>query len=899
MEFTPGLTEEDTPPPDPICGNTKRVMSKLLGEREAEWAAVTKSAPLNLLDLPVDVLKVIIREVSRCILLLGVAKVFPKVTHTNDLTSLALSHSALHALAIPQIYSRFDIVWPDGHTTTDNRTGVDALTYGLATLVMARDVFGEASNQKYSHHHIHRCSQCGRLDQCPHPARPASRWQKTRRGNDFAQYTRKFSLGNGPADWVQEYLITKEGGKMLGTLVALAVGRMRNLETFIWDMPTGVLRDVWLALGSLADREDGHESRLERVWVRWHDNSEASSPPGNPTLIPHNSQSGNPLAPTSLPGSLFQIPPYPRVEFPTFSILSPLKSLSVLDIDELPYVQEMSILIERSFLRLRELRVGLAQHAQYDTWASLPEDKIHVGPPTTDNASSSPGGLLGTLLGGLNETSSVNSMVDSIETTNEDARTTNETRPLQTTSSQSIGIPSKGLEFASKVQETHDPSIFQNISTIKEALENSSIPVVNFDVKMQELTDSLASQSILDSSKRDCNAESSRKPSLSPLKLRLDVLELERVSLSIPVLSRSIEWTSLTSLTILGCRQHEQLWKELRKKFSPRPEFGMPSTSPKTSLKSPRTPSTPRFAFPLQDYPLKLKRLHTDCVSNSLIAFIRDSLAPDSLEWLFLQENKMYPSNVTIDQIYRGPLRRHRASLRKLLIESGDRTDDNGAVAAGGGGPSSRNRRWTLNREVLTFILSGRMSCLRELAVAIDYKDWHFFLQRLPCIPHLRSLHIPHISEHVHGRNLDSRELALQIVDVVALRPELELCYLGIQTKCFEILEYAAGHKPSGSDLASASHGSGINGGGSDDDSDDADGAHQHQHPSSDHGGIGEDGGSEIGSAREEGDSDGDDEERSENGRYTRSKMAKVFKLREILFYDDKVSIFRARHGRL
>jgi hypothetical protein len=60
---------------------------------------------------------------------------------------------------------------------------------------------------------------------------------------------------------------------MLGTLVALAVGRMRNLETFIWDMPTGVLRDVWLALGSLADREDGHECRLERVWVRWHDNS--------------------------------------------------------------------------------------------------------------------------------------------------------------------------------------------------------------------------------------------------------------------------------------------------------------------------------------------------------------------------------------------------------------------------------------------------------------------------------------------------------------------------------------------------------------------------------------------------------------------------------------------------
>ena len=52
----------------------------------------------------------------------------------------------------------------------------------------------------------------------------------------FSQYTRKFSLGNGPPDWIQEYLITKEGGKMLGTLVALTVARMPNLETFIWDV---------------------------------------------------------------------------------------------------------------------------------------------------------------------------------------------------------------------------------------------------------------------------------------------------------------------------------------------------------------------------------------------------------------------------------------------------------------------------------------------------------------------------------------------------------------------------------------------------------------------------------------------------------------------------------------
>jgi hypothetical protein len=58
------MRNEDTQHTDPIQRDTKLVMSTLLGEKEAEWTAVARSAPLNLLDLPVDVLKVIIREVS-------------------------------------------------------------------------------------------------------------------------------------------------------------------------------------------------------------------------------------------------------------------------------------------------------------------------------------------------------------------------------------------------------------------------------------------------------------------------------------------------------------------------------------------------------------------------------------------------------------------------------------------------------------------------------------------------------------------------------------------------------------------------------------------------------------------------------------------------------------------
>ncbi|KAI7100325.1 hypothetical protein KC352_g38020, partial [Hortaea werneckii] len=285
--------------------------------KEAVPVEKEKKKPLCLLDLPVDILKDIVKE----------------VTHTNDLTSLALCHSALHRLTTPHIYSRFDIVWPDTTVHSEPRSGVDALTYGLSTLTMAEEVFGEAPSQRAAQANRFMKSGSGRATEAA---------VKQRRGNHYAQFTKKFSLGNGPPDWVQEYLITKESGKMLGTLVALAVARMRVLETFVWDMPTGILRDVWLALSSLGDRDDGRPCRLEKVWVRWHDNSSADA--------------AHPVPPPPLPINISNIPPAPlqtshlalqpqihpaaldRVEHPSFSELPPLKSLNVLDIDELPYL---------------------------------------------------------------------------------------------------------------------------------------------------------------------------------------------------------------------------------------------------------------------------------------------------------------------------------------------------------------------------------------------------------------------------------------------------------------------------------------------------------------------------------------------------------------------------------
>lgn len=197
-----------------------------------------------------------------------------------------------------------------------------------------------------------------------------------------------------------------------------------------------------------------------------------------------------------------------------------------------------------------------------------------------------------------------------------------------------------------------------------------------------------------------------------------------------------------------------------------------------------------------------------------------------------------------------------------------------------------------LNREILTFITSGRMNNLRELAVSIDYKDWHHFLQRLPLIPHIRSLYIPFIADHLHGNNIDPRELAYQILDIVHLRPEIELCYMGLSTKCFEILENrlsnydlrhdvinvgegAAGyavHDPMLSDDESEAT--------EDDDDDELDG-------------MGAD-------EAEETDSDvtdevGDDSD-DESFLQDTQKVPKL-RVREILFYEERVEAFRRRHG--
>jgi hypothetical protein len=617
------------------------------------------------------------------------------------LTALALTHSALHNLAIPHIYSRFDIVWPDAHATTDPRTGVDALTYGLATLCMG-DVFTDHSlAQSFT------CLNCGtqNIAECNHGLKAGQQRGERRLGNQYPQFTRKFSLGNGPADWVQEYLITKESGKMLGTLVALAVARMVNLETFVWDMPTGVLRDVWLALSSLQNRHPKNECRLERVWVRWHDNSDpANLPPAQSSSTPA-STTPQMLAGSTMTSIGWTIPtgsssntqgnPQPlsytqsRVEYPTLSVLPPLRSLSVLDVDELDYLDEMSVLIAKSKDRLRELRVGISAKAMNrDFVIAWDGPELHQ----VDHKASWPGastvgerrlgGVLGVLLGrvfdirkkqkakpdrkdwnpatvssplasqppnpqillGSAPTQSSDVLLNHIPETTENSSfeedwAGKENAPLNEAVLSDPGTPfntntGPPTNHTDGLNPNHQPDMASTGAETAQANLQSISSLVAQSIAALQLDGVSQHDIVVEPPLRRSSTHTQRQSHFSEAqsvererldgKLRLQTLELERVPLSVAVLQKAFDWSVLSNLTILDCAQHDRLWVMLRRHFQPSP-LGPASSS--------------KHGVSLQ-YHLNLKKVHTDAASPALIAFLKETLAPNTLETLFLQDRK-------------------------------------------------------------------------------------------------------------------------------------------------------------------------------------------------------------------------------------------------------------------
>jgi hypothetical protein len=148
-------------------------------------------------------------------------------------------------------------------------------------------------------------------------------------------------------------------------------------------------------------------------------------------------------------------------------------------------------------------------------------------------------------------------------------------------------------------------------------------------------------------------------------------------------------------------------------------------------------------------------------------------------------------------------------------------------------------------------------------------------------MPQLRALYLPHIS---HSAKVDLKELALQVLDIVSIRPELNMTYIGLQLKCYQIQEGAGDGKDLDFDDQTVNE-TVMTG---DDDLSEVDAMSMPD----DEPDIAPytDGGSDLLSS--DLDDDDDDDEADDD-----SAERVQFRLQEILFYDDKISIFKARHG--
>lgn len=172
----------------------------------------------------------------------------------------------------------------------------------------------------------------------------------------------------------------------------------------------------------------------------------------------------------------------------------------------------------------------------------------------------------------------------------------------------------------------------------------------------------------------------------------------------------------------------------------------------------------------------------------------------------------------------------------------------------------------------------------------------------------------------------EPRELALQIADIITLRPEVRLCYVGIGTKCFEILEAptstptvisppaaTAGTVVTNGFHAGPVHNFGLPVGDeaeeedttSEEEDEDADGGDAEDSSEAEEGEDEDDNAPTTATSDpDETQSDNEeaaeqDEDSDDDGFVEPDKGRVRLRLREILFYDDKVAIFRARHGRL
>lgn len=174
-------------------------------------------------------------------------------------------------------------------------------------------------------------------------------------------------------------------------------------------------------------------------------------------------------------------------------------------------------------------------------------------------------------------------------------------------------------------------------------------------------------------------------------------------------------------------------------------------------------------------------------------------------------------------------------------------------------------------------------------------------------MPQLRSLYIHYVRGGPHITDYEAKEMAQQIVNTVILRPEIEMCYVGVLTKCFELLEDGGVSDGSeelsdGGDTPHPTVG-GVAGtvapaaaAGADSADEDSDGGDEEDEDEDE---DEEDDADETDTDADAAAAEKDLSEDEEWGNREKGDKGVRVRLREILFYDDKVAVFRARGGKL
>ncbi|TAQ91463.1 hypothetical protein B7494_g143 [Chlorociboria aeruginascens] len=298
------------------------------------------------LDLPTETQKDILKHAS-----------------ATDLIALSLVSKHFRDIAAEQLYRTFHIVFPDEEDPA-NDTPIDGLAGGLDTFVTSE--------------------------------------------YDYATYLREIILetltgGEKGERAYRHYLYDVSCGKFLSTLLLLTLRKATKLETFRWDIRVELSREVFKTLHRIAS--------LKHLQIRMQvgrslyqippaipASSTLNSDGGLPLPPPPPSHSGNtntvPVNPPPFNQPLFNPPPFPnnpppppvitnsfsagskllkaqksakallptiKKKPPTISGFKEMKSLAVLDMDTLEYIDEIKECVKNSSASLSSLKLSFSE----------------------------------------------------------------------------------------------------------------------------------------------------------------------------------------------------------------------------------------------------------------------------------------------------------------------------------------------------------------------------------------------------------------------------------------------------------------------------------------------------------------------------------------------------------